>query len=102
MEQRLRGEISTLSLVFVGKGNQVAQRLIKEGIKEAAVWKQVEPFTNVRADSRCQHGRGWGHMESKCSGTLACGNCSRPHRTNTYQCNVVGCSAKQGSLCGPT
>ena len=100
--RRQRGEISASSVVFVVKGDKVARRLIKEGIKAAGVWYQVEPFTDVGPYSRCERCRGWGHIESKCSSKLTCGYCSGPHPTSTHKCNVVGCIAKKGSLCGHT
>jgi hypothetical protein len=80
----------------------MAQRLIKDGINAVGVWDLVEPFMNVGPESRCEHCCGWGHIESKCSGNLASGYCSGPHRTSTYKCDVVRCSAKQVSPCAHT
>jgi len=37
-----------------------------------------------------------------CSSKPKCGYCSGHHRTSDHKCNVVGCIAKQGSLCGHT
>jgi len=31
-----------------------------------------------------------------------CGYCSGPHRTSDHKCNIVGCTAKKGALCGHT
>jgi len=31
-----------------------------------------------------------------------CGYCSGPHRTSDHKCDIVGCTAKQGALCGHT
>jgi len=101
-ERRQRGEISALSVVFIVKGNKAAHKLVKEGIKAAGVWYRVKPFTNIGPESRCAHCCSWGHTESKCSGNPVCGDCSGPHRTSDHKCNVVGCTANQGSLCGHT
>jgi len=80
----------------------VARKLVKEGICAAGVWYLVEPFMDIGPDSMCEHCCGWGHIESKCSSKPVCGCCSGPHRTRDHTCNVVGCTAKQGSLCGHT
>jgi len=45
---------------------------------------------------------GWGHIENKCGSKPKCGSCSGHHQTSDHKCNVVGCIAKQGSLCGHT
>jgi hypothetical protein len=101
-ERRQNGEIAASSVVFVVKGNKVAQRLVKMGIKAAGVWYRVETYTNAGPDSRCELCCGWGHIENKCSSKPTCGYCSGHHRTSDHSCNVVGCTAKQGSLCGHT
>jgi hypothetical protein len=87
-------------VVFVVKGSRLAQRVIKKGIKAAGVWNRVEAFTNVGPDCRCELCCGWGHIENKCGSKPKCGYCSGNHRTSDHKCNVVGCMAKQGSLCG--
>jgi hypothetical protein len=101
-ERRQNGEIAASSVVFVVKGSKAAQKLIKKGIKAAGVWYRVEAFTNAGPDSRCELCCGWGHIESKCGSKPKCGYCSGNHRTSDHKCNVVGCMAKQGSLCGHT
>jgi len=37
-EQRQRGDISASSVVLVVKGNKVARKVVKEGIKPVGVW----------------------------------------------------------------
>ena len=98
-ERRQNGEIAASSVVFVVKGSRLAQSLIKKGIKAAGVWYRVEAFTNAGPDSRCELCCGWGHMENKCGNKPKCGYCSGNHRARDHKCNVVGCMAKQGSLC---
>jgi hypothetical protein len=73
-----------------------------KGIKEAAVRYRVEIYTNEGPDSRCEPSHGWGHIENKCGSKPKCGYCSGHHQTSDHKCNVVGCTAKQGSLCGHT
>jgi len=101
-ESRQNGEIAASSVVFVVKGSNEAQVLVKKGIKAAGVWYRVEAYTNEGPDSRCELCCGWGHIENKCSNKPTCGDCSGHHRTSDHKCNVVGCTAKQGSLCGHT
>jgi hypothetical protein len=101
-ERRRNGEITASSVVFVVKGSKVAQGLIKRDIKAAGVWYCVEQYTNAGPNSRCELSCGWGHIESKCSSQPTCGSCSGSHRTSNHECNVVGCTAKPGSLCGHT
>jgi len=98
-EQIQTGKISTSSVVFVVEGNQVVQRLVKEGIKAVGVWYQVESFTNIGTAGRCDLCCGCGHIETKCSSKSVCCYCSGSHRTCTHECNVVGCIAMQGSPC---
>ena len=101
-ERRQNGEIAASSVVFVVKGSKAAQGLVRKGIKAAGVWYQVEMYTNVGPDSKCELCCGWGHIENNCSSKPTCGYCSGHHRTNHHKCNVVGCTVKQGSLCGHT
>jgi hypothetical protein len=101
-ERRQNGEIAASSVVFVVKGSKAARGLVKNGIKAAGVWYRVETYTNAGPDSRCELCCGWGHIENKCSNKPTCGYCSGHHRTGDHKCNVVGCTAKQGSLCSHT
>jgi hypothetical protein len=101
-DRRQNGGIATSSVVFVVKGNKVAQSLIKKGIKAAGVWYRVEAFMNAGRDSGCELCCGWGHIENKCGNKPKCGYCSGNHRTSHHKCNLVGCTARQGSLCGHT
>jgi hypothetical protein len=76
--------------------------LIKMNIKVAGVLYGVETYMNSGADVRCALCCGWGHIENKCCSMPTCGYCSGHHRTCDHRCNVVACTAKQGSLCGHT
>jgi len=99
-ERRQNGEIAASSVVLVVKGSSVAQRVVKKDIKVAGVWYHVETYTNEGPGSRCELCRGWGHIENKCGSKAKCGSCSGHHRTSDHKCNVVGCTAMQGSLWG--
>jgi len=101
-ERRQNRGIAASLVVFVVKGSRLAQSLIKKGIKALGVWYRVEVFTNAGPDSRCELCCGWGHIENKCGSKSKCGYCSGNHRTSDHKCNVVGCMAMQGSLCGHT
>jgi len=99
-EMKQNGEIAASSVVFVVKRSKVAQSSVKKGIKAAGVWYQVETYTNDGPDSRCELCCGWGHIETKCASEPKCGYCSGHHWTCDQKYNVVGCTAKKGSLCG--
>jgi hypothetical protein len=59
-------------------------------------------YTNDGPDTRCVLCCGRGHIENKCGSKPKCGYCSGHHWTGNHKCNVVGFTAKQGSLCGHT
>ena len=99
-ERRQNGEIAASSVVFVVKGSSVTESLVKKGIKAAGVWYRVETYTHEGPDSRSELCCWWGHIENKCGPKPKCGYCSGHHRTSDHKCNLVGCTAKQGSLCG--
>jgi len=80
----------------------VARKLVTEGIELGGVWYRVKPFTNIGPHSRCQQCCSWGNIESKHGGKPVGGYCSGPHLTSDHKCNVVGCAAQPGSLCGHT
>ena len=101
-ERRQNGEITVSSVVFLVEGGKVAKNSMKQGMKAARVWHRVEAFTNAGPDSRCELCCGWGHIENKCGNKPKCGYCSGNHRTSDHKCNIVGCTAMQGSLCGHT
>jgi len=101
-ERRQNREIAAPSVVWVVKGSSLAKSVIKKGIKAGGVWYRVEAFTNVGPASRFELCCGWGHIENMCGSKPRCGYCSGNHRTSNHKCNVVGCMAKQGSLCGHT
>ena len=87
-------------VVFVVKGSRLVKSLVEKGIKGAGLWYQVEAFMNADPDSRCELCCQWGHTDIQCSNKPRCGYCSGNHHTSDHKCNVVGCMAKQGSLCG--
>jgi len=100
-ERRQNGDIAASLVVFIVMGWKVAQSGVQIDINAAGVWYQVETHTNAGLDSTCERSCRWGHNENKCGSKHKCGHCSGHHRPNDHQCNLVGCTAKQGSLCGP-
>jgi len=50
-EWRQNGEIDASLVVFVIKGNKIAQRFVKKGIKAAGLWYRVEMYTDAGPDS---------------------------------------------------
>ena len=101
-EGRQNGDISASLVVFVVEESKMAQSVIMTCIEVAGVWYRVKTSTNQGHDSRCELCCGWGHIENKCGNKPKCGYCSGNHQTSNHKCNVVGCTAKQGSLCGHT
>jgi len=101
-ERRQNRDIAASSVVFVVKGRKEAQSMVKNGNKAAGVWYQVELYMNTGPESRCELRCGWGQIENKCGRKPKCGYCSGQHGTSDQKCNVEGCTAKQGSLCGHT
>jgi len=81
---------------------QVAQNFGINAIKAVGVWYQVETYTTAGPHSGCVLCCVWGSIENKCGGKPKSGYCSDHYRTSDHKCNVVGCTAKQRSLCGQT
>jgi len=90
-------------VVFIVRGNKVAQRLVSKGVMAAGVRYKVELFTNAGTDSLCELRCGWGHSQNKYSHQQPqCGYCAGPHRSSGHRCNVVGCASKQVAVCSHT
>jgi len=101
-ERRLTREIAASSIVFVAKGSKAVQFLMKNGIKAAGGWYRVEAFTNTCSDRSCEICCGWGHIERKWNSEPRSGYSPGHQWRSNHKCNVVGCTAKQESLCGHT
>ena len=99
-ERRQIGEITASSGVFVVKGRKVIQPLVKNSIKVVGVWYKVETFMYQEPDSKFDLCCGWGHLENECGRKPKFDYCSGHHQTSDHKCNVVRCTANQGSLCG--
>jgi hypothetical protein len=59
-------------------------------------------YTNEEPDSNCELSCGWGYIKTMYGSKPKCDYCSMQHRTSDHKCNVVGCTAIEGSLCGHT
>jgi len=101
-DRKQNREVAPSMVVFVVKGSRAAQGLVKKGIKVAGVWYQVKTYTNAVTDSRCELCCGWGNIKNKYGSKPMCGYCSGHHWTSDHMCNMVGCTAQQGSLRGHT
>jgi hypothetical protein len=97
---RQNGEIARSSVVSIITVSTVAQSLVKKGIKAVGLCYQVETYMNEGHDSRRKLRCGRGDIVNKCGRMQKCGYCSGHHWTSDHKCSVVGCTAKQGSLCG--
>jgi len=100
--RRQNQEIAASSVVFVVTVSKVANGLYRRGIKAVGVWYPVEACPKVPPDRGCELSGGWGQIESMCGSKPTSGNCPGHHRTSNHKCNLVGCSMKQGALCGHT
>jgi len=101
-EGRKNRELAVQLVVFVVKGNKVAQRLVKKGIKAAAIWNRFETSTKVGPDSPYVLCCGWGHIEIKGTSMHTCGYCSGHYWPSDHACNMVRCTVTAGPLCGHT
>jgi len=90
---------------YMGKGAEGLQKMREEFDAEnegVVIPTQVRWLANTRTiRKRRQNG------EIAASSVVfvikpKCGYCSGHHRTSDHKCNVVGCTAKQGSLCRHT
>jgi len=100
--QKKKGEgKKASSVVFAVKGNEMAERVLKGGLRAAGVNYDVEKFMTAGPDSFCGVCSRWGHIEAKCGslGMLACMLCAGRHLTKDHKCNVVGCKANAGQNC---
>jgi len=89
------------SVVFAVKGSDMAERVLKGGLRAAGIKYDVEKFMNAGPDSFCGVGSRWGHVDVEC-GSLkmpVCMLCVGKHLTKDYKCNVVGCKANAGQSC---
>ena len=97
----MRGEISASSITFVVRGEGVANRLIKNGLRIIGKIYQVEAYEEARPDAMCGTCCGWGHVEAQCAPAKKpkCALCAEEHRTEHHKCPVEGCIATRGVAC---
>jgi len=101
-ERRQTRRIAGSSAVFFVIGSRAAPSLVKNSITGAKVWYRVEMSMNKKPGSRWEPRSGWGYIENKYGSKLKSGYWLGHHRTSDHNCDVVGCTAKQGSLCSHT
>jgi len=97
-EKRQYREITPSLVVLVVNETKVAKDLVKRWIMATEIWYQVKTNKNVGPNSRWELCCGWGYIDNKYCNKPTCGYYSGYHRTSDHKFNVVGCTAKQGSL----
>jgi len=74
-QRRQNREIAMSSEVFVTKGSNVSERLVKKRIEAAGVRYRVDIYTNAGPDCWSEPCRRWGHFENRCGSKPKCGYC---------------------------
>ena len=100
-ERAAREGIRGSSVTFVGRGQPMADHIIRSGIRVLGRQYQVETFIEARPDTICSACSGWGHGEHKCafSSMPRCALCAEQHCTADHRCPVRDCRAGCGSVC---
>ena len=95
------GEIVASSVTFAVKGDEMARRILKDGVMLLGLHYRVERYLEARPDAMCGICCGWGHIEATCAyPTLPrCALCAAGHRTSEHKCDVVDCRAGKGQAC---
>jgi len=99
-KKKTEGKKASL-VVFAVKGSEMAEKVLKGGLRAAGIKYDVEKFVNAGPDSFCGVCSRWGHVDAKC-GSLkmpVCMSCAGRHLTKDHKCNVVGCTANAGQNC---
>lgn len=86
-----KGKIQASS--FIVKGEQVADRTIRGGLRILSRHHRVEAVQEARAGSICGICSGWGHGEHNCAFPKFPRRalCAAGHRTGEHKCDVAGC-----------
>ena len=82
-ERAARDGIRGSSVTFVVRGQPMADRIIKNGIRVLGRQYQVEAFIEARPDTICGVCNGWGHGEHNYTSPQAprCALCAEKHKT---------------------
>lgn len=94
--QQIRGS----SVTFVVRGQDLADQLIKTGLRVLGKQYRVESFVGAWPDTICGACSGWGHGEHNCAFTETpkCALCAGLHRTDAHKYSTVGYKAGIGSV----
>ena len=100
-ERAREGKITVSSVTFVVRGEEVASKLVKNGLRIMGRLYQVELYEEARPDAMCANCCGWGHIEAQCNHRREprCALCAAEHRTELHKCPVRDCAAARGSAC---
>ena len=102
IKQRFKNaEVRGASVTFVVRGQQMADRIIRGGLRVLGKHYKAEAFIEVRPDSICGACSGWGHGEHNCAFPQMprCALCAQQHRTADHKCTAEGCKAPMGAVC---
>ena len=68
IRERVReGKITASSVTFVVRGEEVAGKLVKNGLRIMGRLYQVELYEEARPYAMCANCCGWGHIEAQCN-----------------------------------
>jgi hypothetical protein len=93
------GRINYSTVVLTMKDREVAQNIVKHGIRLAGREHRGEEFFRDGLDSQCTLCHRWGHTLNKCDQTLpTCAICAECHITAAHLGNVGGCTARRHEI----
>lgn len=95
------GEIVASSVTFAVKREEMARKILKEGVMLLGLHYRVERYLEARPDAMCGICCGWGDIEATCAyPTLPrCALCAAGHRKSEHRCDVADCAAGKGMAC---
>ena len=67
---------------------QEAQKVIRGKLYLLRISVRVEKLHSTPASTQCSSCQHYGHVESRCLGTISCKLCAEPHHTKVHSCNV--------------
>ena len=102
IKQRFKNaEVRGRLVTFMVRGQEMADLIIRRGLRILEKHYQAEAFIEVRPDTICGACSGWGHGEHNCAFPQMprCALCAKLHRTADHECDTVGCKAPKGAVC---
>jgi hypothetical protein len=93
-EKRMQQPTGSVCIAFATE--QEAQRAIRNKLYLLGISARVEKLHSTPASTQCPRCQRFGHLEARCSNTIACKLCAELHPTRLHKCNT--CSTK-GKTC---